>query len=186
MVPVVLNLLEAGIAPSTRRVYWSGQERYRKFCGEAGLTAFPASERNLMLFVAQLHQGGLAHGTMKSYLAAVRHAHISRGLGDPGLSAMPQLEYLLKGVKRLAPSGTRRRLPITPEILDKLKAFWLGGTEDRDKLMLWAASCLCFFGFLRSGEAVSPSVSSFDPETHLCYEDVRVDSRSSPSFCKSS
>ena len=36
--------------------------------------------------------------------------------------------------------------------------------------MLWAAACLCFSGFLRSG-------STFDPETHLGFTDVAVDNR---------
>ena len=48
--------------------------------------------------------------------------------------------------------------------------------------MLWAASCLCFFGFLRMGEAVVPSNSSYDPEVHLSAGDVKVDNRENPSF----
>ena len=48
--------------------------------------------------------------------------------------------------------------------------------------MLWAACCLCFFGFLRSGEVVVPSGSNYDSETTLCYEDVRIDSHSKSSF----
>jgi len=135
-----------------------------------------------MLFVAHLHQRGLASGTMKSYLAAVRFRHISKGLGNPGISMMPQLEYLLKGVKRLAPAGTRCRLPITPAIMTKLKDHWLKAPVDRNAKMLWAAACLCFFGFLRSGEAVAPSAKHFDPGAQLCYDDVLVDSRTAPSF----
>ena len=91
---------------------------------------------------------------------------------------MPQLEYALKGVKRLSTKGCRKRLPITPDILRKLKAVW---PKARDCKMLWAASCLCFFAFLRSGEVVSPSARCYDATTHLCFEDVRVDDRQSPS-----
>ena len=48
--------------------------------------------------------------------------------------------------------------------------------------MLWAASCLCFFGFLRSGEVVAPSPQQYDPASHLCVADVKVDDRRAPSF----
>lgn len=47
--------------------------------------------------------------------------------------------------------------------------------------MLWAASCLCFFGFLPSEEVVCPSEKVYDPEWHLCWNDVRTDSHQSPS-----
>ena len=42
------------------------------------------------------------------------------------------------------------------------------------------ASCLCFFEFLRSGEVVCPSETSYDPEWHLCLNNVRTDSHQSP------
>ena len=48
--------------------------------------------------------------------------------------------------------------------------------------MLWAASCLRFFGFLRSGKIVSPLETNFDPLAHLCFSDVQVNSHSSPSY----
>ena len=48
--------------------------------------------------------------------------------------------------------------------------------------MLWAASCLCFFGFLRSGEVVAPSTRRYDATVHLSFADIRVDDRTFPSF----
>ena len=52
-----------------------------------------------MLFIAHLHNEGLSPGTMKSYLAAVRHEQISMGLGNPHIAQLPQLEYVLNGAK---------------------------------------------------------------------------------------
>ena len=128
---VVQQLAAAGIAPSTGRVYKTGQERFTKFCEEAGLSAYPASERVLMLFIAYLHTQKLSHGTIKSYLAAIRYGQIFRGLGDPRIHEMPQLEYLLKGVKRSSPQHTWTRLPITPQILMDLGGYGRGQTIDR-------------------------------------------------------
>ena len=42
----------------------------------------------------------------------------------------------------------------------------------------------CFFGFLRLVEVVVPSDSSYNPEVHLNFEDVRVNSRSHPQWLK--
>jgi len=46
--------------------------------------------------------------------------------------------------------------------------------------MLWSVATLCFFGFLRAGEAVAPSDSGFDPAVDLTYADVRTDSHTQP------
>ena len=182
LVPLVQELFTAGIASSTRKVYGTGASRYTKFCEATSLSAYPTSENTLMLFVAHLHSEGLAPGTIKSYLAGVRHDQIRAGLGNPCIAQMPQLEYVLKGVKRLAKPSSYRRLPITPPILWELKRVWEKDAANADNKMLWAASCLCFFGFLRSGKAAAPKAGEFDPHVHLCQGDIRVDSHKNSTF----
>ena len=99
------------------------------------------------------------------------------------MADMPQLEYVVKEMKRAAPPrSTRSRLPITLEILRQLKAVWAARQGRRDAAMLWAAACMCFFGFLRAGEVVVPSDSQFDPSSHLAYGDVRVDNTAAPQY----
>ena len=58
---------------------------------------------------------------------------------------------------------------------------WLVGTE-WDIIILWAAMCLCFYGFPRAGEAVAPTDGKFDPSQHLSYADVAVDNVRQPSY----
>ena len=84
-------------------------------------------------------------------------------------------------VKKATTESSRRPLPITPTILRAIKAVWQKDPSPRDARMLWAPSCLCFFWFLRSGEIVCPTETSFDPQSHLAFADVAVDSRSAPS-----
>lgn len=130
-----------------------------------------------------MYQEGLSAGTMKSYLAAVRHRQIAMGLGDPVMVRMPQLQYVLKGARRrLAGRPKRTRLPITPEILQQLRKSWERLPVRADASMLWAAATLCFFAFLRTGEAVAPGDSGFDVRYHLAYGDVRVNSIRDPSW----
>ena len=50
--------------------------------------------------------------------------------------------------------------------------------------MLWAATCTCFFRFLRSGEVVVPLDSEYDPAVHHSFGDVRMDSTTDLQFLK--
>ena len=179
----VQELFIAGLAGSTQKAYRSGEKRFVDFCAAAALRPFPATERILLSFVAFLFKEGLSAGTVKLYLAAVRHAQITLGLGDPRIANMPKLEYVMKGLRRATSTrGKRTRLPITPTVLRKLKASWERLPCREDAVMLWAVACFCFFGFLRLGEVVVPSDSLYDPEIHLSFEDVRVNSRSHPQW----
>ncbi len=72
-------------------------------------------------------------------------------------------------------------LPITPAVLRVLLQTWSTLPVSHDKVMLWAACCLGFFGFLRSGEFTCPSRASFR-DTMLSPADIRTDSPSNPSF----
>ena len=158
MDPLVWQLFSAGLADSTRKTYNN----------HFGLTPYPTSENTLSYFVAFLFKEGLAPSSVKSYLSAVRHTQIALGLGDPHLSTMPRLEYFTKGLRRLSSGQSRSRLPITPAILRCLRASWEKAESYFDGVMLWAAACMCFFGFLRSGEIVVPSDLAFNVTSQRC------------------
>ena len=133
----------------------------------------------MILYVPELSQR-LCHSTILSYLSAVRHLHLTAGHKDP-LKGTVQLELVLKGVKRRRPRSNRYRLPITPYILHTMLAVLLQNPQDYNNIMLWAACCLGFFAFLRSGEFTAPA-TTFDPTWHLSPQDILVDSHASPSM----
>ena len=54
----------------------------------------------------------------------------------------------------------------------------------RNTKLIWAACCLCFFGFLRAGELTVPDGCSFDPRSHLGVGDVAVDDKKLPSLIR--
>ena len=60
---------------------------------------YPVTEDTLCYLCAFLADEGLTHQTIKCYLSAVRHQHVSQGFADPHISDMARLELLLRGIK---------------------------------------------------------------------------------------
>ena len=146
---------------------------------------FPVDEDMLCYFVVLLARDGLAPATIKTYLAAVRHAQIERGFPDlREASSLPQLQLVQQGVRRERaergppPLG---RLPITPAILGRMRRVLLHRPETYEATMIWAAATTCFFGFFRVGEITVPSVTAFDQAVHLAWGDMSTDAGSPPS-----
>ena len=116
-------MYQAGLASSTQRAYKAGKKIYIEFCGRVAISPLPVSQTMLCRFIAFLRLEGLRHQTAKSYLSAVHHLQISQGFRDPRISSMPQLELVLRGMKReLAGQPAKPRLPITPAILRRIHA----------------------------------------------------------------
>ena len=171
------KLIHNGIAHSTSRVYTTAKNSYLKFCARLNFQPLPASEKMLILFIAELHQTK-AMNTIHTYLAGVRHLHIVAGYSNP-LQDTPRLQLALRGCKRVKPPRPSPRLPITPHILRKIKARLSDGFED---ILIWAAMCLGFFGFLRAGEFTVDK--KFDPAANLSCNDINIDSHTHPSLIR--
>ncbi len=135
------------------------------------------------MFVGHLGREGLSHRTIKSYLSAVRNLHITYDYFTEFSKLMsPKLELVLRGIKK-EQSHKRPpliRLPITSEILCRIKEALGLDPTNWDNIMLWAACALAFFGFLRCGEFTIPNGSSYDPTQHLSVSDVAIDSPFNP------
>ena len=175
------------IANSTQRTYASAQSRYLSFCSQFFLQPIPVNESLLCRFVSFLAMQNISHSSIKGYLSAIRRLQIAQGLPDPLISQMAKLEGVVRGIKsqqaHSAPSPVKR-LPITLSILRQLKQHIVTSTTDLNRVMIWAAACVCFFGFLRAGELTVPSESTFDRTVHLCFSDVSVDCIHNPQVVK--
>ena len=155
--------------------------KYLLFHQDTSTPHLPVTEVKLLNFVAYLSNQELKHQTVKCYLSAVRHLQIECGGKDPRVKSMPLLALALRGTKReQAGMEKRTQLPIIPLILEKLRRVWNRDPSNPDHVMLSAACCVGFFGFLRSGELTSPNVGDFDPGQHLSVSDVTVDEVTNP------
>ncbi len=148
--------------------------------------AFPLSEETLCRYTAYLGQQPLKYRTIKAYLSALRFSQIHQGLGDPfDQKSMPLLEYVLAGIKRAQAKALpppKPRLPITPTILAYLQGQWVTANPSHNGLMLWAAACTGFFGFLRAGEFTVPSAGAYDKDVHLNLADLATDCHYRPTL----
>lgn len=76
--------------------------------------------------------------------------------------------------------SSRRRLPVTPEILRRVRSVWNTKAEDPNTVMVWAAATPCLLGFFRSGELTVPSRAAYNPHVHLLWGDVVANSLTNP------
>ena len=100
-------------------------KRFLSFCTKNQSPRLPVTETLLCHYVASLADQKLKYQTIKCYSSAVWFLQIMSGFGDPNMSSMPFLEYLLHGIKlekaKQRPDATHTHLPVTPTILHRLR-----------------------------------------------------------------
>ena len=129
MEEAVQRYCHGALADSTRRTYQAAITRFTSFCTMFHVVdPFPVSEYILSCFSAYLADQGLAHQSIRTYLAGIRNFQLLLGLPDPrDHSTLPRLRLLLAGVRRTwsqTHTQARRRLPITSTILSAIFALW--------------------------------------------------------------
>ena len=132
-----------------------------------GYRAIPVTQDTLNRYTAFLARR-LSLSSIKKYLNIIRILHLENGFPNP-LRENWFLDSILKGVGRSKGMSVRRKLPITPDILLKIKGkLNLSSLTDA---MFWAACLTAFFGFFRKSNLFPPPGVSFDPNKHLCRSD---------------
>ena len=176
-----------GSASSKWRSYNSGIRHYLAFCNQANRATVPTSESTLLLFIYYLASRNLSYPTIKVYLPGIRNLHVVSGHDVTIHSQLtPRLHQVLKGICKEKASTLPSSLcrPITRDIMLKIKVTLFKSPHSYHNIMMWAACCFAFFGFLRSSEFTIPTQSGYDPEIHLLPKDVAVDNRAKPRMLK--
>ena len=171
------------LAPNTKSTYSAGQQRFISFCKSVKVQSMPASESTLLLFATHLATSNISYTTIKIYLSAIRHIHVTAGVHSYFSQQLtPQLQQVLKGIQKsqTLTHPPRVRLPITIQIMENILQLLSQRPKSYMNVMTWAACCLAFFGFLRVSEFTVPSDNQFNQACHLCLSDIAIDNRDNP------
>ena len=137
----------------------------------------PFDTAKMLTLVGWMVQRGLKSRSMSSYISALRMYHIALGYNEPVLRE-PMVKLILKGKenwdnvqKKLA--GVVGRLPVTTLIMRMIKKIIKAEISGLRKLLIWAVCCIQWNGCFRVHDIISKTVSEFDPQTTLLWEDVK-------------
>jgi hypothetical protein len=167
----VQDLIDNGYAANTSKTYRSGIKKYFSFCHQFGINPVPASETNLMRYIAFL-SNKYNPRSIPVYMAAVRAFHINTGMTYP--DQQYRAKVMIRGLQRGAPPPDQKE-PISLNILAQMYQFI--DFNSFDGCMLWAAMTTAFFGCLRVDELLRLSDVTFhvlDDGTNYCQISVTV------------
>ena len=165
----VIQYRSSRFASSTARTYSIHLNAYLDFCGKLGIDVVPISQTDLGRYIAYLSRR-LSFSSVRQYLNIVRLVHLESGLKNP-LEDNWYVTSILNGVRRVKGDTSKRKLPIT---LDILKGIFikLNLTQSFDRAF-WAACLVGFYSFFRKSNLLVKSHIEFDPSRHLCAKDVQ-------------
>ena len=116
----VHRLLQASVAPETRRAYSSRLKHFFSWCEDEGVPAFPASPEILAAYIAHLADRCASCSTVGQTMAAISAAHKAEGLPSPTDSLL--IKKLIKGYRREHGTAPQRKDAATVDIIRALLA----------------------------------------------------------------
>jgi hypothetical protein len=161
----VVEALEGGWAPRTRRGHSSSVRRYLNFCHAERVPQdlrLPAVEQVVCAFAAS-RTGVISGSTARNDLAGLRAWHVRHNQPWP---ESRRLRIILEGVERLRPCSSIRdeRVPVTLDMIRSLVASL--STSNTFDAAVRTCALLAFWGQCRLGELLPESKSSFSAEYH--------------------
>ncbi len=115
----VLRLVEASVAPSTRRVYSSQLRRFVSWCKDEGVDSpLPASPELLASYIANLADEGMSCSMVGQTMAAIAAAHRANGWTSPTDSLL--VKKTVTGYKRKHGTAPKRKDAATVDVIYKL------------------------------------------------------------------
>ena len=161
------DLLLHSRADNTVKKYRYGFQKFRKWCESFNpvVTALPASDLHVSLYLAHLTNGGSA-AQIDEAITSIGWAHNVAGLSNPCLSSL--VSSIREGGKRLTCHPVSKKEPITPEILNALVTLYGRSDVNLVNLRIVTMCLIGFAGFFRFSELVNIKRSDISIcETHV-------------------
>lgn len=143
--------------------------RYREFCLQLELTAFPISVYVLRLWIESLHQT-CRYSTIINYLAAIGDYCRTKELEWGSVRMHAHVVGMLEGIRRDGPRVVKSKVPLSEQHMRLLYSTIDPAVES--DLVFWAIASCSFFGLLRLGEAVR----SADARRHIPTSSLMINS----------
>lgn len=138
--------------------------------------SFPLKEGKILSFVGWCINKGNSACTIKAYLAGLTQAHLALGLEAPNFYSK-LVSQVIKGQNNVYVKSKDKqdRLPCTLSVLRLLKAVLAKAPiKTGEKIVIWAASCVGFFGAFRMSELLCKKSAAYDAKYTLLKKDVKV------------
>ncbi|KAK3084809.1 hypothetical protein FSP39_019417 [Pinctada imbricata] len=157
-------------AANTSKMYNTGFKQWCKWCNDLGLTALPASDYHVSLYLIALMQSDASSSKLDLCAHSIKWAHELAGMKNPCDTFL--VKNVLEGAKRMVSKPTMKKEPITPDILLKLVKKYGLDANLYDKRSI--TMCLvAYSGFLRFSELIN--IRACDIEFHDLYVSLFIE-----------
>ena len=156
--PHALNLLQSGLAESTRKYYRRSWELFFNYNNSKNLN-LPLSKVDICNFIGFLFEQSFSPSSITSHVSAISYIHKLLDIQNNSNSFI--VRKMLKGCSNTVRNPSDSRLPITKEILHKMLLGMDKCISDwQIKVLLRAVFLLAFNALLRLGEILVRSYSN--------------------------
>ena len=163
--------MQAAYAKSTWKNYRMHVNTYIKFTSRFGFPVFPITQKRMIRYSACLSFILKSPESILNYLNGIKS--VQKLLNFPAFENSPQLDLVLRGLRRTMQHLVKQAKPITPAILHAMSKL-VRTTEDT---VCFAALLTAFYLFLRKSNIAPDSVATFDHQRQFTRGTARQGSK---------
>ena len=172
---MAVTRIQSALADSTFATYRSSWISFFRFLLAYEWSPLPVRQELFVRYATWLWTQNYAYATIRTYCGSLPSLYIAVGVElSMGRSEFPALARCLQGIRRDV-RGPRSKAHITIELLVRFRSYV--NVKSVKNLALWAATCVGFFSFLRSGNLVPKLKTAWKFGTHLARSDVSFTER---------